>query len=252
MIPAPILSLPALLLLLAPAIAGLLSLWLVMHWMLWRRKARHAITTTSAFWTWPIVLLTALAVAGDIWGLVLGHELLLTKERIEQENHYRQQRQNFILPKDFQYGEQTFPKGTLINRYDPFDNGEPQRPLGLRGLSAARFPEPIRIAGAWVNAIDTHGELELARNQHLSPVYHFDPNVRPPYGDWVIDPSRPYLDCHTGDIVHYHAPLIDYDIEAEFTTGAPDGVLARFRPSQWGFTECTSDQAPIEVMPAYE
>jgi len=52
--------------------------------------------------------------------------------------------------------------------------------------------------------IGSTGELELARDPHLSPVFHFDPDTNKPYGAWVPDPTRPYLDCHAGDIAHYH------------------------------------------------
>lgn len=251
MIPAPLFSLPMLLLLFAPVIAGLLTLWLVVRGLLWWQKCLRTPAPRPRFWTYPVIVWAVLAVAGDTWGLVLGYQFWLIDERVEQENEYRQSRQKFILPQDFQYGEQLFPKGTLINRYDAHDNGEPQRPLGLRGLSAARFPAPVQIAGVWVSAIDTSGELELSRDQRVAPVFHVNPNVDPPYGAWMVDPDRPYLDCRAGDIVRYHTPLIDYDNQAEFTTGAPDGPQARFRPSQWGFVRCISGRPPITVQPPY-
>jgi hypothetical protein len=164
---------------------------------------------------------------------VLARKLVQIEEAVTLRAHYRESRQRFVLPEDFRYGEQLFPKGTLINRYDAFDNGERQRPLGLRGLSAARFTQPVQIAGAWVSAIG-NGELELARDQRLGPVFHFDPDAQPGYGAWVVDPKRPYLECRKGDIASLHVPLIDYDIQAEFLVGAPDGPEARYRPSQWG------------------
>jgi hypothetical protein len=94
--------------------------------------------------------------------------------------------------------------------------------------------------------------LELARNQRLGPVFHFDPDAKPGYGAWVVDPKRPYLQCRKGDIASLHVPLIDYDIQAEFLVGAPDGPKARYRPSQWGFIDCQEGKPAIEVQPAYE
>ena len=246
MIPIPLFSAPMLIMLFIPLIAGVISAGLLLRALWWWLKSRHR-TPRPRFWNWLVIVLTVLAVAGDLWGLVMMYQIQRIEDRIAQKNHYRQSRQNFILPQDFQYGEQLFPKGSLINRYDPYDNGEPQRPLGLRGLRAARFPAPVQIAGAWVSAIDTHGELELASDQHLSPVFHFDPDTNKPYGAWVPDPTHPYLDCHAGDIAHYHAPTIDYDVEAEFISGPPDGAQARFRPSQWGFVECVGGGGRIGV-----
>lgn len=248
-----------LLLLLAPFVSAMLSVCLLLHgglwWSLQRRRQRAAQGTAQAartFWTWPVIALTVLAVAGDIWGLVLMRQFQLQDARFELQSHYRASRQHFVLPQVFQYGEFNFPQGTLINRYEPWDNGEPQRPLGLRGLDTARFVQPVQIAGTWVNAIDTHGKLELARDQHIGPVYVFDSKAEDGYGAWVIDPHQPTLACKQGDIARYHAPMIDYDIQAEFGKGPPDGAAARFRPSQWGFTECQSGQRPIEVPPSYQ
>jgi len=72
--------------------------------------------------------------------------------------------------------------------------------------------------------IGSTGERELAREPHLSPVFHFDPDTNKPHGAWVPDPTHPNLDCHASDIAHYHAPTIDYDAEAEFISGPPDGA----------------------------
>lgn len=252
MIPGPLFSVPMLLLLLAPWLAAGLSLWLLLHglsWWLHHRKKEAA--QRPRFWRWPILLAAVLALAGDIWGVVMARKFAQIDERIEQQAHYRHSRQRFVLPQDFLYGEVLMPQGTLINRYDPFDNGERQRPLGLRGLDTARFPHPMQIAGAWVTAIEGH-TLELAHDQRISPVFHFDGTINPPYGEWVIDPQRPYLECKQGDWARAHIPLMDYDIQAEFLIGEPDGAQARYRPSQWGFVECSSGLPAIEVEPAYD
>ncbi|WP_291598628.1 hypothetical protein [Comamonas sp.] len=252
MIPGPLFSLPMLLLLLAPWVAAGLSLWLLLRGLLWWRRHRRAPSSgRPPFWRWPVVLVAILALAGDLWGLVLAHKLAQIEEAVTLRAHYRESRQRFVLPEDFRYGEQLFPQGTLINRYDAFDNGERQRPLGLRGLNAARFVQPVRIAGAWVSAIDSQ-TVELARDQRLGPVFHFDPDAEPGYGAWVVDPKRAYLECRKGDIARLHVPLIAYDIQAEFLVGAPDGPEARYRPSQWGFIDCQAGKPAIEVLPAYD
>lgn len=252
MIPGPLFSLPMLLLLLAPWVAAGLSLWLLLRGLLWWRRHRRAPSSgRPPFWRWPVVLVAILALAGDLWGLVLAHKLAQIEEAVTLRAHYRESRQRFVLPEDFRYGEQLFPQGTLINRYDAFDNGERQRPLGLRGLNAARFVQPVRIAGAWVSAIDSQ-TVELARDQRLGPVFHFDPDAEPGYGAWVVDTKRAYLECRKGDIARLHVPLIAYDIQAEFLVGAPDGPEARYRPSQWGFIDCQAGKPAIEVLPAYD
>ena len=54
----------------------------------------------------------------------------------------RASRERFVLPQDFQYGELLIPAGSLINRQDPFDQGEPGRPPAFHGLAAVRFAQP--------------------------------------------------------------------------------------------------------------
>jgi hypothetical protein len=135
-------------------VAAGLSLWLLLRGLFWWLRHRHTpASERPPFWHWPVVVVAILALAGDLWGLVLARKLVQIEEAVTLRAHYRESRQRFVLPEDFRYGEQLFPKGTLINRYDAFDNGERQRPLGLRGLSAARFTQPVQIAGAWVSAI---------------------------------------------------------------------------------------------------
>ncbi len=189
--------------------------------------------------------------SGDRWhlGLVLLYKSYEFDREFALITYYRQSRQQFVLPQDFQYGELLIPKGSLINRYDAFDNGEPQRPLRMNRLDAVRFAHPVQIAGVWAIAMDGH-ELELDRDQRISPVFHFDRNVNGDYGAWVLDPTRPYLDCQKGQRARFNVPLIEYDIQAEFGKPEPDGPDARFKPSQWAVVEC-SNHGPIEVKPAY-
>lgn len=253
MIPAPLFSFPMLLLLLAPWLAVGLTLWLLLSGVIWWVRHRTSpAPQRPKFWRWPTITLAVLAMAGNAWGVVLTYQFDQTKKRIALQQHYRDSRKNFVLPEDFQYGELPVPQGSLINKYDAFDNGEPQRPLGLRGLDAVRFPHPVQVAGVWATAMDaSSGQLELARDQRIGPVAHFDPKAREDYGDWVADPNRPYLECQRGQMARFHVPSIDYDIQTEFAHPGPDGPDARFRPSQWRVTECTDSEGPMKVQPPY-
>ncbi len=166
------------------------------------------------------------------------------------EQHYKESRSHFVLSQDAQYGELLIPKGSLISRYDAFDNGEPQLPLSLRGLQAVRFPHPVQVAGMWVTAMEPP-RMELAWDQHVGPVMRFDPNEENGYGKWVHDTKHPTIACSRGDIVLFEIPSIHYDIAKEFGKPEPDGANARFRPSEWGVQECEKGQGPIKVSPAY-
>lgn len=231
----------------AAALSAGLALYVLGWW--WRHRHQPA-TQRPRFWRLGTVVLTVLAIAGDTWGLVLLYQVTLWEQQAVLQDHYRRSRQQFVLPQDFQYGELLIPKGSLINRYDAFDNGEPHRPLRMSRLDAVRFAHPVQIAGVWASAMS--GDLlELDRDQRIAPVFHFDGNARDDYGAWVADPSRPYLECRKGQQARFHVPLIDYDIVAEFGKPEPDGPDARFKPSQWAVTECFGSQEPIEVKPAY-
>lgn len=253
MIPGPLLTLPMLLLALAPFVAAALTLGLLLRALMWRLRYRNLEKNQRPrFWTWLAIVLGVLAVAGDIWGVVMGYQLARISQRVELKSHYRDSRQRFVLPEDFQYGELVVPQGSLVNKYDAFDNGEPQRPLGLRGLEMVRFAHPVQVAGVWATALDARsGHIEVAREQRIGPVMHFDPQAQDGDGDWVVDPQRPYLQCQQGDVAKFEVPLIDYDIQAEFAKPSPDGPDARFRPSQWRVTECTRPTQPMELKPAY-
>ena len=209
---------------------------------------RHGQGGWGKFFDWKTRISTAFVLLVTLWVGVLVFKLIQFKLEIDVEKWQRGSRAQFVLQRDFQYGEFTVPKGTLVNRYDVFDNGDPQRPLGLRGLEALQFPAPVQLAGLWVDALQTSpGRMRLSADQRISPVYHSDPES----GDWVINPSRPFIDCKAGGNAWFHTPFIDYDIEAEFLIGEPDGVLARFKPSQWLFTDCGSNWTPMEIKPAF-
>ena len=251
MIPGPLFSLPQLLLLLSPFLALALGFGLALHGLLWWQRHRNLPAgQRPRFWRPVTIALGVLVLAGGIWGLFLTIKMRQFDQEFALASHYRQSRQQFVLPHDFQYGELLIPQGSLINSYNPFDNGEPQRPLRMNRLDAVRFARPVQVAGVWASAM-SGGLLELDRDQRISPVFHFDAKARDGYGGWVRDPSRPYLECKKGQQARFNVPLIDYDIQAEFGKPEPDGPDARFKPSQWAVTECFGGQEPIEVKPAY-
>ena len=250
MIPGPLFSWPQLLLLLYPFVAELLGAGLLLYGLSWQLRNRHLPgDQRPRFWRASTMVFSVIAVVGCLWGVFLQFKSWQFQQDFALQTHYRQSRQQFVLPQDFQYGELLIPKGSLINRYDAFDNGEPQRPLRMSRLDAVRFAHPVQVAGTWASAMNG-GVLELVRDQRIGPVFHFDDKAQDGYGGWVLDPSRPYLECKKGQQARFNVPLIDYNIEAEFGKPEPDGTDARFQPSQWAVTECT-DSEPIEVKPAY-
>ena len=155
-------------------------------------------------------------------------------------------RERFVLPRDFQYGELLIPQGSLVNRKDPFDHGEPNRPLALHGLEAVRFAQPVEIAGVWASALQTVPvRVELAQDQTIGPVYRFDSASQ----SWELHKLVPAMACKKGQIAVFQVPHIPYDVQAELGQPAPDGPQARFLPSQWLFRNCENGPA-ISVAPA--
>lgn len=252
MIPGPLFTLPMLLLLLAPWLAVAITLCLLLSGLSWwLRHRRIPSPQRPPFWRWPSITLAVLAAAGNLWGVVLLYEFDLADKQFALQQHYRESRRNFVLPQAFQHGELLVPQGSLVNLYDPFDNGEAQRPLSLRGLDTVQFPTPIQVAGVWTTVLDaSSGYIQLDRDQRIGPAVYFDGKANDGYGDWVPEPKRPYLECKKGQIAKFKVPLIDYDIVAEFGHPEPDGPQARFRPSQWRVMSCESDR-PIEIKPPY-
>ena len=183
-----------------------------------------------------------MALICDLWAGYLFYMTESVKYEIALKQHYKERRSHFVLSQDAQYGELLIPKGSLISRYDAFDNGEPQVPFSLRGLQAVRFPHPVQVAGMWVTAMEPP-RMELAWDQHVGPVMRFDPKEENGYGKWVYDTKRPTIACSRGDIVLLEIPLIDYDIQKEFGKPEPDGANARFRPSEWGFNNAKRSRA---------
>ncbi|GKT23216.1 hypothetical protein [Acidovorax sp. SUPP3334] len=213
---------------------GAYALWidLPQKWLLSRRA---------------LLALCAVALLCDAW---LGLRLYLShSERQDWKNGaaYRASRERFALPQDFQYGELLIPAGSLINRQDPFDKGEPVRPLALHGLEAVRFSQPVLVAGVWASALQiTPLRVELAQDQRIGPLYRYDSASQ----SWVPNKVVPALACKKGQIAVFQAPHIPYDVQAEVGKPAPDGPQARFMPSQWMFRNCEAG-ARIAVQPAH-
>lgn len=199
-------------------------------------------------------LLTPGAVAGMIVVAVLCNGWLGVKMYLSQSAQQawhdsaavRASRERFVLPQDFQYGELLIPAGSLVNRSDPFDRGDPTRPLALHGMDAVRFPQPVEVAGVQVIALQVLPmRMELADNQRIGPVYRYDTASQ----SWVPNKVVPYINCKKGQIATFQVPHIDYDVRAEVGKAPPDGPNARFAPSQWLFKTCEA-APPVTVQPA--
>jgi len=248
MIPVQTFSVFALFLLfIAPLIGVVLTLGLLVKALLfWRKKSQKPVR----FFSQKTLFITLVALICDLWAGYLFYMSASVEYEIALKEHYKERRSHFVLSQDAQYGELLIPKGSLISRYDAFDNGEPQVPFSLRGLQAVRFPHPVQVAGMWVTAMEPP-RMELAWDQQIGPVMRFDPNEADGYGEWVYDTKRPTIACSRGDIVLLEIPLIDHDIAKEFGKPEPDGAKARFCPSEWGVQQCEKGQGPIKVSPAY-
>ena len=158
----------------------------------------------------------------------------------------RASRERFVLPQDYQYGELLIPAGSLINRNDPFDKGEPDRPLALHGLEAVRFAQPVEVAGVWASALQaTPARVELAQNQTVGPVYSVNSRTQ----RWERNRVKPTMACKKGQIAVFMVPHIPHDVQAEVGKPPPDGPDARFLPSQWMFRHCENGPA-IALEPA--
>ena len=250
MIPAPVFSLPFFILMFGvPFLAVILTFWLAVRIIFFLIKNKGSKTN---FFSKKIIFLTILTLVCDVW---LGYLIYLDASighKIEVADFYKKKRSYFILSHDYQYGELLIPEGSLINRSDPFDNGEPDLPLHLRGLQAVRFPHPVKVAGVWVTAIEPP-RMELAKDQNIGPKIRFD--RQPEYGRWVLDKENPTIACARGDIALFDIPLINddvsNDIENELIKPDPDGPDAHFRPSEWRVIDCERNEDGIQLTPAY-
>ena len=187
-----------------------------------------------------------MALICDLWAGYLFYMTESVKYEIALKQHYKERRSHFVLSQDAQYGELLIPKGSLISRYDAFDNGEPQVPLVYGDYRRYVFLILYRLQ-EWVTAMEPP-RMELAWDQHVGPVMRFDPKEENGYGKWVYDTKRPTIACSRGDIVLLEIPLIDYDIQKEFGKPEPDGANARFRPSEWGFNNAKKVTGQLKLV----
>ncbi|GKS96564.1 hypothetical protein [Acidovorax sp. SUPP2825] len=193
-----------------------------------------------------LLVLCGVALLCNAW---LGLRLYLShSERQEWKDGavHRASRERFALAQDFQYGELLIPAGSLVNRQDPFDKGEPSRPVALHGLEAVRFSQPVLVAGVWASALQINPlRVELAQDQRIGPLYRYDAASQ----GWVANKLVPALACKKGQMAVFQVPHIPYDVPAEVGKPPPDGPAARFLPSQWLFRNCEA-APPIAVQPA--
>ena len=196
-----------------------------------------------------IFILTAILSVIGCETLSIKKELNQLSESYDEKHRNQQMRRNFVLEHDHQYGEFIFPKGTLINRYDPSDNGEETYPLILSGFNQARFAEPVKISGVMASAIDGSW-IELAEDQAIGPI-HFYSSKFGEYGGWMVDRTTPTIFCRKGSVVLFEKPLgPSFNVDDEYWWKDKDGVDAHFKPSEWQFRYC-DDSRKIEVLPAY-
>ena len=237
---------PGLTLVLVPIFLTRLLLW-------WGdRREATADTPKPRLWTPMTIVLTLLVTICVGWTWFMIYEGRQISRRAELVSFYHESRSQFVLPEDHQHGELTFPQGSLVNRYDAHDSGEPQRPVSLRGLDAVRFSRPVLVAGVWASAMN--GDLvELDRDQRISPVYRDAPRTSKSAGGWVIDRSRPYIDCKKGQLLRFYRPMqsVEEFRKIPWNAPTPDGPAAYFKPSEWKAQECVSDQGPIKLQPAF-
>ena len=188
-------------------------------------------------WLWAF---GALTLALDLWTGILIYDAIGISHEVHQQTLNRAARQDFVLERDFQYGELWIPAGSQIQRYDPFDNGEKDLPLALRGLRAVHFPHPVQVAGVSAIAMEVSStRLELATDQTIGPLFTYNAK-----GELTRDSQLAALACKQGQLARFDAPLIPYDVVAEFAKPEPYGPAARFKPSQWQFLGC-ADDGPI-------
>lgn len=243
MIFAPVLSMLGFLLLVILPFVGVVGTIVMIGIVMARSgKKRPPLSRKARTWVWALAAsLTVL----DLWAGYLYYESVAIARDIEAKHANKVAREDFILDRDFQYGELVIPAGSQIHRYDPFDNGEKNAPLALRGLRAVRFPHPVRVAGANTEAMDISADakLVLAEDQAIGPLFAYSAK-----GKLSRDGQSVSVRCKRGQVARFNVPLIPYDIVAEFSKPEPDGPDARFKPSQWQFLGCR-DNASIDLPP---
>ena len=153
MIFAPALSLLGFLVLVILPLVGVLGTIPMVGIVIARSCKKHPpLSRKARTWMWALAAFLAVA---DLWTGLLFYQFHSVARDVDEKHANRVARENFILDRDFQYGELAIPAGSQINRYDPFDNGEKDAPLGLRGLRLLdklgrwrkqRHPDVVEIA----------------------------------------------------------------------------------------------------------
>ncbi|WP_167313326.1 hypothetical protein [Ralstonia insidiosa] len=244
MIFAPVLSLLAFVVLFIVPLVGVLGTIPMVGIVMARAyKKRPPLSRKARRWMWALAVFLAVA---DLWSGYLFYVSARIDREINEEQVNKAAREDFTLDRDFQYGELVIPAGSRIHRYDVFDNGKKDMPLSLRGLRAVRFPHPVRVAGVDVESMDVSTldmALVLAKDQAIGPRFDYDTK-----GKLTHEGQPESVTCKRGQVAHFSAPSIEYDINAEFGKPEPDGPDARFKPSQWQFLGCT-DGTSIDLPP---
>ncbi len=237
------------LLLICPLLGGIL-LYIFLGCFVGFISRKYKLKQKVVFFTRSMKLLLFVVILMNSWSLYLSYSFYQIVQEIAQKDENKAKRSRFIFDQDFQFDQQLFPKGTLINLYNVHDAGEDFRPLSLYGLQAAQFPRPMYIAGVWVDAYKEESAfvqlLQLAQDQVIAPVYMNDHK-----GGWVLDSTRKNIRCQKGQVAEFRVgdqyyPDKDYSKENWYAE-----EVITFKPALWKFVGCTT-AAPILLEPAYQ
>ena len=189
----------------------------------------------------------------NVWNIYALHFNQKITSEIHQKAKNQDRRSRFILPVDYKFDEFTFPKGTRINLSNVHDSGENYRYLTLTGLYAARFPQPLMIAGVKASAFhlnsDFEFQLELSEDQKISPVYKQIYNKKE--NKLEIKIVKPMVLCKKGQRAEFF-PIDDY-YEIDTVSENYDWITLErevFAPSKWRFEGCIS-APPIHIKAMY-
>lgn len=178
--------------------------------------------------------------------------------KMEYEDHkikkHKDKRSRLVLSESVKIDEFTFPKGTLVNLHDVYDEGdEIGPPFNLSGLRRARFTHPVKIAGIWTHAYEYQRSyairLELSKDQIIGPIVRNSLQYASSPHETRHGETSTVL-CKQGQIARFKLPQ-DYYPDTRYSienwNTRPDPV---FKPSLWILEEC-QDNGPIVVDPAY-
>lgn len=183
------------------------------------------------------------------WNSYLIYMMWETSQESIAKTNNQEMRSRFYLTQDYQHDQFVFPKGTLVNIYNVYDDGRLDRHYTLYGLEKAKFPQPAKIAGAWASRLKMVAYyeiwLQLAHDQQLGPVY-----MRNAHGKYVVDPSRQTIACKQNQLAEY---VVSDDYHAGSDFSDENWFMSEdetFDPTRWLFRGCT-DSPSIFVEPAY-